>query len=217
MKTLTPAALLLLSLLAACGGTDPTGATAADAVAARRQPPPPPPPSGMSIVALNRQGSPLEGNELILIVGNLLDPAATVTFGGVPALSSGPDTITHTSGLLAVTPPHETGYVDVVVTNPDGTSATFPQFRYYPPPVIDSFSPGAVARGDSITVTGSFLDDPKGVQLSVGPYIAQVTSSSATEIVAVVPKMNAGSYRIYVARFDSQSAFASGTLEVVQQ
>jgi hypothetical protein len=50
---------------------------------------------------------------------------ASVTFGGVPATSVA---VLDSNGIRirAVTPSHGAGTVDVVVTNPDGRSATLP-------------------------------------------------------------------------------------------
>lgn len=68
--------------------------------------------------------SPSEGlaNDRIAVTGSGFAPGATITVDGLPAtyLSVGG---TFVSGLF---PPHPAGPVDVVVTNPDGRSATRP-------------------------------------------------------------------------------------------
>ena len=142
---------LFLTVAAACGGTE-AGAFDPATGAARGLTAAP------SIVALNRTGSPPEGGMIIVIIGTNLDPAATVAFNGVPALDVHYDpnaSSTADSNLVLVTPPNPEGFVDVVVTNPDGQSATYPRFHYGPPPVISSFSPASVRKGDKVTISGA--------------------------------------------------------------
>lgn len=161
--------------------------------------------SAPSITALNVTGSPLEGGRMVLIVGSSLDPAASVTFGGVAAASVTPDA--QSGGLVAVTPPNPEGFVDVVVTNPDGQSAVYHHFHYGPPPIITSISPTTVfRRGDQITITGANFAVTYGVQVVVGSAIAQILSKSPTQIVIAMPKLNVGGYYVAVSNFDSQYA-----------
>ena len=109
---------------------------------------------------------PAGGGTPVTITGTDLYLGATVTFGGVPATvtSWGDGSI-----LIATSPPHDPGQVDIVVTNPGGLSATVPggfeyqvgsspPARFYPVVpcrVVDTRSgidPAASKRGD-------FLDD----------------------------------------------------------
>jgi hypothetical protein len=116
----------------------------------------------------------------VLIVGSNLDPAASVSYGGVPSPSVSVDAAS--GGLVTVTPPHEEGFVDVVVTNPDGQTATSPGFHYGPAPVITSVAPASNVRpGTLVTVTGANFADVLGVQASIGPAIAFVVSKSPTQ------------------------------------
>src|SRR5512140_328204 len=93
-----------------------------------------------SIAGLSIMGAPPEGGTIVLIVGLNLDSGATVTYDGVPAVSVSACTTSCTSapyvGLVTTTPAHAEGYFDLVVTNPDGQSATFSNFHYGPAPVI---------------------------------------------------------------------------------
>jgi IPT/TIG domain-containing protein len=139
-----------------------------------------------------------------------LDAAASVTFDGVPALSVYLDpnaSSTVPTVLVVVTPPHAEGFVDMVVTNPDGQSATFHGFHYGPPPSISSLTPATnVRKGDLVTMTGANFGDIYGVQVSVGGQPAKIISKSPTEIVFAVPKQNAGTYQVFVFNWDSQYA-----------
>lgn len=198
----------ILAAAAACGGMEPaaldTSASGANLSA-----------GAPSIVALNRTGSPPEGGMTIIVVGANLDPAATVTFNGVPATGVHFDpnaSITAASNLVLVTPPNPEGFYDVVVTNPDGQSATYPRFHYGPPPSISSMSPLSVRRGDRVTLTGASFAALYGVQVTVGGTPALLASKTDTELVFYAPKLNVGSYQVSVANFDSQYAVAADRL-----
>lgn len=67
-----------------------------------------------------RDGLP-GGGTIVTLTGANFAPGATVTFGGVPATALGFLDAQH---LLATTPAHGVGYVDIVVTNPSGQSGT---------------------------------------------------------------------------------------------
>jgi hypothetical protein len=199
---------LFLSLAAACGGTE-AGAfdPATGAVQALTAAP--------SITALNRTGSPPEGGMTIIVIGTGLDPAATVTFNGVPALDVHFDpnaSSTADSNLVLVTPPNPEGFYDVVVTNPDGQSATYPRFHYGPPPVISSVSPTSVRKGDLVTITGANFAVQYGVSVNVGGTPVPILSKTDTALVIAAPKLNVGSYQVFVFNFDSQYTVAADRL-----
>jgi hypothetical protein len=193
-------------LLLACAATPATGSST-EALAA-----------APVILALNVRGGPPEGGTLVLIAGTDLDPTATVTFDGVDVQSS---TVVAPSGallgrLLVVTPPHAEGFVDVAVTNPDGQEAVYAGFHYGPPPQITSVSPATGVRpGTLLTITGANFSDTRGVQVGIGP-VASVTvvSRSPGELVVEAPKMNKGTYTLWVANFDGQYAVAATQISV---
>jgi hypothetical protein len=157
------------------------------------------------VLGRNRNGCPPEGGVQVLFVGTGLVGGATVTFGGVAATGVGLDTVT--GGLLATAPAHAEGYVDVVVTNPDGQSSTSPGFHYGPAPVIATFAPlTGVRPGDLVTVTGLSFDVVAGVQVLVGGSIAVISSKTPTDLVFAAPKLNPGSYYFAVVNADGQYA-----------
>ncbi len=74
-----------------------------------------------------RSGS-TRGGTLVTIVGTGFTPRTTVCFGYVPA-TVGYERATQVviqspTVIQAITPPHPSGTVDLVVSNPDGSSAT---------------------------------------------------------------------------------------------
>lgn len=207
---------LAVASSSACGGADPAPADPAAAAAPPAAAPAPvvppapapvPAPAGPAPVVLgrNRNGCPPTGGVQVLFVGTGLVGDATVTFGGVPATGVALDAVT--GGLLATAPAHADGYVDVVVTNPDGRSGTSPRFHYGPPPAIADFAPRTGVRpGDLVTVTGADFDVTAGVQVIVGGVIAVVSSRTPTELVFVAPKVNPLPYYFAVSNADGQYA-----------
>ena len=208
---IAPGIALLLALPAAC--TDPGGAPPAGDPSTQQSVTAAAP----SIAGLSMRGAPPDGGTTVLIVGLDLDPAATVTYDGVAATAIAPCTTTCTSapyvGLITTTPPHAEGYVDLVVTNPDGQSATFPGFHYGPSPVITDFAPTAVRKRSELTINGN--DFGATPQVNIGGQIAALTSVSATQLVVTVPKLNVGTYQFSVTNPDTQYAVAPGVLTIV--
>jgi hypothetical protein len=90
-----------------------------------------------SISALNRVSGFTTGGTVVTLSGNAFAAGATVSFGG--ALATGVQVLSG-STITAITPPHATGAVSVVVTNPGGATATKPNaFFYAPPSAADDF------------------------------------------------------------------------------
>jgi hypothetical protein len=207
MKSLAAVAAVAAAL-AACGGQEQgiaAGAQSQDLNAAPQ------------IVEPNNRGSPVEGGKQVFIAGFNIDPAATATYGGVPAVNVSyvPPSGASLGGLMTWTPANPEGFVDIVVTNPDGQSATWSGFHYGPPPSIASFGPTDVHVGDQVTISGAnFGVDGLAIQPAVGTAIAPIVSSSLTQLVITVPKVNQGKYQIVVSNADSQYAVSTMTLRV---
>lgn len=84
-----------------------------------------------SLSGINPTSGPSSGGTPVTLNGTNLAPNATVTFGGAPASNL---TWVSASAMTMVTPAHSGGGVSIVVTNPDGQSATLPnQFTYQSP------------------------------------------------------------------------------------
>jgi hypothetical protein len=168
-------------------------------------PPPVTPPAGPAptITAINRHGSPVTGGEMVLIVGTNLDTADLVTFGGTPATGLQYDAAN--GWLVVVDPAHAEGFVDIVVRVADGQIATLPGYHYGPPPAVAAFTPETGPRGTLITITGIDVNVANGVVVELGGTICVVVSKTATELVAVAPKLNPGAYPVVVVNFDGQT------------
>ena len=120
--------------------------------------PSPPRPTGLS----PNVGS-TGGGTRVTISGSYFQTGASVTFGGVPATVQ---SVTSTT-IVAVTPAHGGGKVDVTITNPDGQQATLsgaftypsasaPQPRSLPPAVgVPAPAPAPRAPGQPGVPAGS--------------------------------------------------------------
>lgn len=76
-----------------------------------------PPPT---VSAINPHGGPAGGGTSVTITGANFFAGASVTFGGVAASSV---TVSSSTQIIAITPSHATGTVDVIVTNADSQRA----------------------------------------------------------------------------------------------
>jgi hypothetical protein len=84
-----------------------------------------------TVGALSRVSGSTLGGTAVTLSGNAFAVGATVKFGGVAAVSV---QVPNGNTITAVTPPHATGAVDVVVTNPGGATATKTNAFFYAPP-----------------------------------------------------------------------------------
>lgn len=78
---------------------------------------------------------------------------------------------------------------------------------------ISGFSPGAVPRGETVTVTGRNLGETAGT-LTIGGEVAIITSWSDTSIEAVVPPTAANAWQPVAVSTSKGSATASAGLFV---
>jgi len=82
-------------------------------------------PVSPTVVSVEPGSGPARGGSVVVLTGSGFVPGAVVTFGGVPGTDVAVlDSIA--TLLRVVAPSHPAGTVDVVVTNPDGRSATLP-------------------------------------------------------------------------------------------
>lgn len=127
------------------------------------------------------------GGTNVQITGTNFQTGATVRFGTVNALSV---TVNSATSINVLTPGSPAGSVPIIVTNPDGTSATSAQsFQFVEPgPSITSISPnsGATSGGTQFTISGSGFQT--GATVTIGGLAAtNVTVVSATTITAKTP------------------------------
>jgi hypothetical protein len=178
------------------------------------------------IDALSIRGAPPAGGTTLTILGSGFQPGVEVTFGGAPATGIViSDATPPRKYITLTTPPQPAGagaFVDLIVRNPDGGSATSPGFHYGPPPTITSVSvppPDALTnmhKGALIAIAGADFSVSTGVQVQIG-NLAVIVSASANELVVEAPKVNPGTYRLVVTNHDGQFGVAATAFDIVYQ
>ena len=74
----------------------------------------------MEVTGVSPTSGPTQGGQQVIVTGSSFDTSPKVTFGGADAT-----VMEAASGIIVLqTPPHSSGAVDVVVTNPDGNTGT---------------------------------------------------------------------------------------------
>lgn len=170
-----------------------------------------PPPSLSSI---SPSSGPLTGGASVAISGTNFLPGAKLTFGGAPAINVS----TSADSITATTPPGAAGLVSVVVTNPDGQSATVTGGYSYlqPPPTLSALVPasGTVKGGTAVVLSGTnFLPNPS---VTFGGTAAAVSSATATTITVTTPADSTkGAVDVAVTNSDGQVGTLSGGFDYV--
>ena len=109
-----------------------------------------------------------------------------MTFDGLPG---GNVSVTSPTTLSVEIPAHAPGYVDLLVTNPDGQFARLTHaFRYVAGPTLTAIdvSSGPVKGGTKVVLTGAELG--KGVKVTFGTIDASsVVYEGATQLTVWTP------------------------------
>jgi PKD repeat protein/N-acetylneuraminic acid mutarotase len=151
-----------------------------------------------AVTALSPTSGGTSGGTSVSIYGAFFTGVTAVSFGSAPAASYAFDN----DGLVvAVSPAHAVGTVDVRVTTPYGTSAVgaADQFAFVAPPAVTGVSPtsGPSAGGTLVTLTGTDFAGATAVIFG-GTAAASYTVSSATQITATSPAHDAGAVDVQV-------------------
>ena len=149
------------------------------------------------------------GGTSVTITGSRFLNVSAVTFGGVPATSF---SVLSATSIVAVSPRHVTGTVDVRVVTQYGTSplTTYDRFRYIGPSV-SSLSPtsGPTVGGNKVTVYGSRFSGTPRVTFGGVPGTGVVVVSS-TKLTVIAPAHAAGSVDVQVTTGEGSSKLVSG-------
>ncbi len=126
------------------------------------------------------------GGTSVTITGTGFTGASAVSFGSKPAASF---KVVSATSITAVTPAETSGYVDVTVTVPGGTSATSSADLFkFKPPTITGVSPnsGPKAGGTSVTITGSGFALGSATTIKFAAGVATSVNCSSTSLCTAV-------------------------------
>ena len=144
----------------------------------------------------------------VTIQGTGFTGFTSIKFGTVSVSSAGGNSTT-----ISTVAPAGTGTVDITITNSAGTSATSSAdlFTYTNRPTVSSLSSsgGAVAGGNSITITGKDFTGVTAVSFG-GKPATSYTVNSTTSITAVVPAgLSTGTVDVLVSNANGASLTSS--------
>ncbi len=160
------------------------------------------PPTGTTV---SPTSGPMLGGTTITLNGTNFYPGATVT---VDSIACNTVNVSNSTTLTCVTPAGTAGAKAIVVTNPDGQSATAAgTFTYISPPTLTSvnFNRGALAGGVGITLTGTDFAGVTSVTIDGNACTGPITVSS-TSVTCTTPAGTAGSKNIILTNSDAQTS-----------
>lgn len=175
-----------------------------------------------SIAAVSPAEGPETGGTPVGITGAAFHTGVKVLFDGQPSPQV---TMASPTKLVALSPAHAPGPVDVVVENVDGQKGSKAgAFTYKgvanlgPPPTVESFAPasGPAAGGVTLTIEGTGFQPGVAARLGVLDC-TNVVRLDGSKLLAVTPATAAGSYALTVVNPDGQSAVAGALYDAIAQ
>ncbi len=151
----------------------------------------PPQVSGVSTAGTIFAEGGIAGGTTVTISGSGLTGATDVRFGSAHAQFQ----VNSDSTITATSPPgsDSTGYVDVTVVTPNGTTAVTPNDQFAYGPTVTGLSPtsGPVTGGNTVTVTGTGFTSDGGILniflASSGDQNVPFTVNSDTQLTLTMP------------------------------
>jgi len=163
--------------------------------------------SAVKVTTVKLNEGHIKGGNEVTITGTGFADEATVKFGGVPASDV---KVVNNTTITAKTPPHDSGKVNVVVTNPDGQSATFTRGYTYTEKVdltVTSVDPGegSTSGDEEVMITGTGFVEGATVRFGEEPA-SEVVITSSTEMMAKTPPHPAATVEVTVTNPDGHSS-----------
>ncbi len=164
-----------------------------------------------SVTGIAGSSGDVNGGTQVTVLGSGFTGASAVNFGGNAAWDY---TVLSDNAILATAPAGTTGTVDITVTTPTGTSSTSSadQFTYTSAmaPTVSSLgtTSGSTGGGTAVTINGSGFTNAASVSFG-GVPAASFWVISDTEIGAIAPPQDAGTYDVSVTNAGGTSALSS--------
>lgn len=176
----------------------------------------PPPTINTGGSGISQNDSALAGGDTLIITGTNYVATPTVTIGGTTCTT--PTWLSVTT-ISCVIPAGSAGFADIVVTNPDGQTATLSgEFQYRAAPTVTSVSPSVInsAGGTTITINGTGFDNDGVISVTIDPSgtataCTPVTFVSATQLTCPSPAHATGLYDVQVTNGDANAQTATGS------
>jgi len=159
-----------------------------------------------TLTSINPVAGPTAGGTVVTFTGTNFAAGCGAFFGTTPAAST---TVSNSTTILATTPAHPAGTVDVSVSCPGGTPSLPNAFTFAPAPSITNVQPSAAAPGTEVTITGSNFQNGATVTFGGTPSNSVIFVDAST-LRAIVPNVPAGPAAVTVTNPDSQSATFDG-------
>jgi hypothetical protein len=206
-RTVLIALLALVGMSLGCDATPPSGPSSVPGAT--------PPAFAVGSIAPSI-GVP-GGATVVTIFGSGFQSGATVTLGGT-AMNA---TVNSSTTIVARTPAHAPGTVDVVVTNPNGQSGTLSGAYTYadapplPAPIVATVLPtiGSTGGGTPVAITGTgFLGTgPRSaVVVRFGETVIEALHVTDNLILLTTPAHIAGALDVVVTNPDGQTGRLAG-------
>lgn len=177
-------------------------------------------PSHPTIKSVSPGSGPVAGGTDVTITGSDFRIGVSVSFGDAKATK-----VQRLSGseLVATTPPHPKGKVDVIVTNPDkGEAIAKDAFEFIegqvsnPMILLINPSKGPVSGGTEVILTGKQFQDTPIVKFG-GAFATKVMFISSEEVHAWTPPHEKGVVTVTLINPDSGSASFPNGFEFVEE
>jgi len=151
-----------------------------------------------TVTGITPKHGPVVGGTEVSITGTKFTGATAVTFDGIAATEF---SVVNDTSITAITPAHEEGAVDVVVTTPGGSATgTFTyEAEVIITPTVTGITPaqGPVSGGTEVTITGTKFTGATAVTFD-GTVATAFTVVSDTIINATTPAHAAGAVDVVV-------------------
>jgi hypothetical protein len=165
-----------------------------------------------TVTGISPEASSAGGGDIVTITGQGFTASDGVEFGNTPSAGV---TVLSPASLEATVPPGNPGSVDVVVTSPQGTSATSPADLYaYGAPTVTAVTPdaGPDAGGTAVTITGTGFVPGAIVSFGGTPAPGATVNASGTSLEVSAPAGPDGSVDITVNTASGTSAVSTADL-----
>ncbi|MDX6373283.1 MAG: hypothetical protein QOD98_2271, partial [Nocardioidaceae bacterium] len=165
-----------------------------------------------SLTRVSPAAGPTAGSTRVTLTGTDLTGATSVRFGSAAASSV---VVASPTTIIATTPAHAVGMVDVSVATGGGSASLDEGFTYTPAPTLSFVDPGSGPLVSTpVTLVGTALTANALVTFGGVPATVLSASPGATELTVATPDHAAGFVDVAVSTVGGSTALVKGYLFV---